>query len=147
MSFDPERVKAALEARGVGEHVEIGPSVVQESPHGYVYVWPGPDEEGLHIIVSDNLEWDDEPGYLVGVHYEEYYLGDVQLKASLEDAVDLTERLMDSVFESKEYLLARLKDAWVIIRHVRPSSLPPGLSYRLSGLADDILAARALIPR
>lgn len=75
MSYDPEKVEAALRGAALGE-VSNEASNVPGSPFRYVYVYLTPDGvEGPHVVVSDLREWEDRDGILVG-GYADGYVGE-----------------------------------------------------------------------
>ena len=94
----PEAVRDRLVAEGY-ESVVIEPSVIHGSLHDYVYVYlTDARSEGLHVIVSDNLEWESgQPGYLVGAyeHYEAPAVHDLVVVSTIDEMARAVRRAVD----------------------------------------------------
>jgi hypothetical protein len=90
VSLDAQEMAEALRELGF-KNVKIEPSAVTFSPYEYVYVYLTDQEhEGHHLIFSDNYEWEDKPGILVGSysHFEQEPTSDLITTKSIDEAVE-----------------------------------------------------------
>jgi hypothetical protein len=90
ISLNTVEMKEALLDLGFKD-VRIEPSAVTFSPYEYVYVYLTDElHEGRHLIFSDNYEWEDKPGILVGSysHFEQPPESELITANSIDEAVE-----------------------------------------------------------